>query len=76
MLVEPNEVDQPAQLFCKNCSDNYCEVCFAEQHRKGSRKSHVRTLFDNQISENVKDNGSEFFEGIRDLVKTFPFVLI
>ncbi|KAK7470303.1 hypothetical protein VKT23_001734 [Stygiomarasmius scandens] len=32
--------DQPAQLFCESCTDVYCEVCFAAQHRKGSRKSH------------------------------------
>ncbi|KAG6850643.1 hypothetical protein H0H93_010835 [Arthromyces matolae] len=32
--------DQPAQMFCETCSDVYCEVCFAAQHRKGSRKQH------------------------------------
>ncbi|KAH8118638.1 hypothetical protein DFH11DRAFT_690550 [Phellopilus nigrolimitatus] len=32
--------DQPAQVLCENCVDNYCEVCFAAQHRKGSRKQH------------------------------------
>lgn len=33
--------DQPAQIFCETCSDVYCEVCFAAQHRKGSRKLHT-----------------------------------
>ena len=33
--------DQPAQVFCETCSDNFCEVCFAAQHRKGSRKRHA-----------------------------------
>ncbi|KAJ7591437.1 hypothetical protein C8J56DRAFT_935571 [Mycena floridula] len=33
--------DQPAQLFCESCSDAYCDVCFASQHRKGTRKNHV-----------------------------------
>jgi len=32
--------DQPAQLLCEACADNFCEVCFAAQHRKGSRKTH------------------------------------
>ncbi|EKM59771.1 uncharacterized protein PHACADRAFT_192148 [Phanerochaete carnosa HHB-10118-sp] len=32
--------DQPAQLHCENCSDDFCEVCYASQHRKGSRKNH------------------------------------
>ncbi|KIJ69795.1 hypothetical protein HYDPIDRAFT_77951 [Hydnomerulius pinastri MD-312] len=35
--------DQPAQVSCKECDDNYCEVCFAAQHRKGTRKKHVST---------------------------------
>ncbi|KAK0206857.1 hypothetical protein DFS33DRAFT_1317544 [Desarmillaria ectypa] len=33
--------DQPAQVLCITCTDTYCEVCFAAQHRKGSRKSHT-----------------------------------
>lgn len=32
--------DQPADLVCEQCGDDYCEVCFSAQHRKGSRKSH------------------------------------
>jgi hypothetical protein len=34
-------LDQPAKVFCEICSDPYCEVCFAAQHRKGSRKQHT-----------------------------------
>lgn len=33
--------DQPAEVLCETCSDPYCEVCFAAQHRKGSRKQHA-----------------------------------
>ncbi|KAJ3291720.1 hypothetical protein HK104_005858 [Borealophlyctis nickersoniae] len=33
--------DQPAVVFCEQCADDYCEVCFHAQHRKGSRKKHV-----------------------------------
>ncbi|KAH9971431.1 hypothetical protein BGW80DRAFT_1322400 [Lactifluus volemus] len=33
--------DQPAEVHCETCADDYCEVCFASQHRKGSRKKHV-----------------------------------
>ncbi|KAF7792842.1 hypothetical protein EIP86_003943 [Pleurotus ostreatoroseus] len=32
--------DQPAQVHCETCADDYCEVCYAAQHRKGSRKTH------------------------------------
>ncbi|KAG9317802.1 hypothetical protein JVU11DRAFT_2025 [Chiua virens] len=35
--------DQPAQFSCKECEDEYCEVCFAAQHRKGTRKKHTGT---------------------------------
>ncbi|KAG7097356.1 hypothetical protein E1B28_004707 [Marasmius oreades] len=36
--------DQPAQILCEQCADSFCEVCFAAQHRKGSRKSHNTKL--------------------------------
>lgn len=43
--------DQPAQVICETCSDAYCEVCFAAQHRKGSRKRHaVRSLDSSESS--------------------------
>jgi len=34
------DADQPAQVHCESCMDNFCDVCFASQHRKGSRKQH------------------------------------
>jgi hypothetical protein len=33
--------DQPAQLHCEQCTDDFCEVCYASQHRKGTRKKHT-----------------------------------
>lgn len=35
-----DDPDQPAQVYCESCTDNFCDVCFAAQHRKGSRKQH------------------------------------
>jgi len=32
--------DQPATVFCKQCKDQYCEVCFGAQHRRGNRFRH------------------------------------
>ncbi|KDN33515.1 hypothetical protein RSAG8_13399, partial [Rhizoctonia solani AG-8 WAC10335] len=32
--------DQPASVFCETCADDFCEVCFQAQHRKGTRKLH------------------------------------
>ncbi|KAF9236230.1 hypothetical protein BU15DRAFT_50382 [Melanogaster broomeanus] len=51
--------DQPAQVSCKNCEDNYCGVCFAAQHRKGTRKQHVTTPLAGISTMNVeKDHNS------------------
>ncbi|KAH9020777.1 hypothetical protein EDB84DRAFT_1275255 [Lactarius hengduanensis] len=33
--------DQPAEVTCETCMDDYCDVCFSAQHRKGSRKKHT-----------------------------------
>ncbi|CAE6473108.1 unnamed protein product [Rhizoctonia solani] len=32
--------DQPANMYCETCADDFCEVCFEAQHRKGTRKLH------------------------------------
>jgi hypothetical protein len=33
--------DQPASLFCQQCVDDYCDVCFQALHRKGKRLQHL-----------------------------------
>ncbi|EGO02108.1 hypothetical protein SERLA73DRAFT_104408 [Serpula lacrymans var. lacrymans S7.3] len=51
--------DQPAQVTCETCSDNYCEVCFAAQHRKGSRKRHATKPLEGQPEKKAKNgNGA------------------
>ena len=41
--------DQPAEVHCETCDDDYCEVCFSAQHRKGSRKRHpAKSLADGE----------------------------
>ena len=32
--------DQPSSIFCQQCADDYCDVCFQAMHRKGKRKDH------------------------------------
>ncbi|KAL6070722.1 B box-type domain-containing protein [Balamuthia mandrillaris] len=32
--------DQPADVYCQNCEDLYCEVCWHAQHRRGKRAKH------------------------------------
>ncbi|KAJ3572261.1 hypothetical protein NP233_g3203 [Leucocoprinus birnbaumii] len=48
--------DQPAQVFCETCSDVYCEVCFAAQHRKGTRKRHAVRPLDDSSDANPKSH--------------------
>lgn len=30
-----------AELFCEQCLDYFCELCYGGQHRKGNRKQHT-----------------------------------
>ncbi|EJF62276.1 hypothetical protein DICSQDRAFT_58739 [Dichomitus squalens LYAD-421 SS1] len=48
--------DQPAQVFCETCSDNFCEVCFASQHRKGTRKRHASKPLSGHQEKKAKAN--------------------
>ncbi|GJE84529.1 hypothetical protein PsYK624_006050 [Phanerochaete sordida] len=58
--------DQPAQLHCENCADNFCEVCYSSQHRKGSRKNHTTKPLAKslaQISENAQASTEQHANG-------------
>ena len=35
--------DQPAEVHCTSCEDDFCQVCYDSQHRKGNRKRHATT---------------------------------
>ncbi|KAF7302069.1 B box-type domain-containing protein [Mycena indigotica] len=48
--------DQPAEVSCETCADVFCEVCYASQHRKGSRQKHVMKPL--SVQEKKKVNGS------------------
>ncbi|KAH9942574.1 hypothetical protein B0H21DRAFT_824129 [Amylocystis lapponica] len=51
--------DQPAQVYCETCLDNYCEVCFSSQHRKGTRKRHATKPLSGQREKKAKlQNGA------------------
>lgn len=52
------DADQPAQVVCDKCADDYCEVCFAAQHRKGSRKMHVATPLATGAKSKSAHNGA------------------
>ena len=52
-------VDQPAILACDQCQDDFCEVCFYSQHRKGTRKRHtVKKLAVSHITESSTSTSS------------------
>ncbi|KAK7049707.1 hypothetical protein VNI00_005738 [Paramarasmius palmivorus] len=61
--------DQPAQLLCEQCADAFCEVCFAAQHRKGTRKGHktkqIRSLKD--AKDEVSMDSSQVEEESMDI---------
>ncbi|KZT24561.1 hypothetical protein NEOLEDRAFT_1163261 [Neolentinus lepideus HHB14362 ss-1] len=51
--------DQPAQVQCETCGDDYCSVCFAAQHRKGSRKRHAtKPLADASVKKTKSQSGA------------------
>lgn len=64
------DVDQPAQVRCETCEDDYCEVCFAAQHRKGTRKRHASKVLDGQLGKKAKlaQNGAAVENGAEDKV--------
>jgi len=51
--------DQPAQVHCETCGDDFCEVCFAAQHRKGTRKRHATKPLSGQHEKRARlQNGA------------------
>ncbi|KAM6496124.1 Protein of unknown function (DUF2009) domain containing protein [Amanita muscaria] len=46
--------DQPAHILCETCKDVYCEVCFAAQHRKGTRKRHATSPLEKRPEKKAK----------------------
>ncbi|KAJ3719490.1 hypothetical protein C8R42DRAFT_609835 [Lentinula raphanica] len=64
--------DQPAEVFCENCGDAYCDVCYSAQHRKGSRKQHKTKPIENvrkaaeDTKEQVKAKVDEHMDVVED----------
>ncbi|KAI9293465.1 hypothetical protein K502DRAFT_325301 [Neoconidiobolus thromboides FSU 785] len=54
--------DQKAGLFCEQCDEDFCEVCFHMIHRTGKRKNHSTKSLQvpqaNAISEQISANPS------------------
>ncbi|KAG9122058.1 hypothetical protein FRC07_001719, partial [Ceratobasidium sp. 392] len=45
--------DQPANVRCETCEDDFCDVCFQAQHRKGTRKRHASRPL-HELNDNLK----------------------
>lgn len=41
--------DQPASLFCMQCTDDFCDVCYQSVHRKGSRRKHMAKFLNGNV---------------------------
>ncbi|CAG8511710.1 14188_t:CDS:2 [Cetraspora pellucida] len=54
--------DQEASFFCEQCSEDFCEVCFAMIHRTGSRQKHTKKNLKNEQSNDVLENGTKDVE--------------
>lgn len=51
--------DQQADVFCEQCLDDFCTVCFTHQHRKGTRQKHsIKKLRADPVSTGTKQNVS------------------
>jgi len=62
----PSCADQPAEVECQSCRDVYCEVCFAAQHRKGSRKLHSVQPLHTKKEEAVKTDDKPTSTGTKE----------
>ena len=75
--VTVTTTDQPAEVHCETCGDDYCEVCFAAQHRKGSRKRHTaKSLADGEKmpskpTKNGVANGKSNGHDVRSFASIF-----
>ena len=45
--------DQPRTVFCEQCQDDFCKVCFESLHRRGKRQKHTFTLTNAPPSQDV-----------------------
>ena len=38
-------------MHCEQCTDDYCSVCFASIHRKGTRKGHTQKIINSHSTD-------------------------
>lgn len=50
------ECDTPSILFCPECEDAFCEICYGVNHRSGRRTLHKPIYFSKEAGEVKKDS--------------------
>ncbi|KAI8875047.1 hypothetical protein K501DRAFT_78407, partial [Backusella circina FSU 941] len=51
--------DQEADMFCENCNEPFCEVCYGMIHRTGKRALHKHRKYGTDSTVNENDNKQE-----------------
>jgi B-box zinc finger len=56
--------DTLATVLCVECGDNYCDLCFDSQHRKGARAKHTKQPFgDSAVGKRAADSEDHVYYG-------------
>jgi UDP-N-acetylmuramoylalanine-D-glutamate ligase len=54
--------DTVAKVSCVECGDNYCDLCFDSQHRKGARAKHTKEpCGDSAVTKRAADSGDVYY---------------
>jgi hypothetical protein len=52
--------DTLAMVLCVECGDNYCDLCFDSQHRKGARAKHIKQpCGDSAVAKRAADDSGD-----------------
>ncbi|KAK9375968.1 uncharacterized protein V1513DRAFT_412399 [Lipomyces chichibuensis] len=60
--------DQPAELYCTACDEQFCNVCFGYLHRTGKRKGHAIKKFAYETPETTEDGEVQSSSDVPDTV--------
>lgn len=48
--------DMPTEIYCHDCSENFCKPCFQMIHRNGKRKQHKTETVEKQLVETIEQD--------------------
>jgi hypothetical protein len=70
--------DQPFDGYCEQCQDDFCDVCFQAQHKRGKRKAHkfLKSNLTKPASSAVAGSSNEEdMDGIEESVEEDPVAM-